>query len=56
MNDDMRRLWVLNDEGLNNLFRTSGMDIRAWVAENRNLIDDAVEELRAAAKLDRAGA
>jgi hypothetical protein len=35
MNDDERRLWVLNDEGLYNEWQSSHMSLKNFIAENR---------------------
>jgi hypothetical protein len=42
MNDDERRDWVDNDEGLYDLQRSSGQPMRTWIRENRKFIDEAV--------------
>ena len=39
MNDDDRRLWVLNDEGLYRMWRASKMALRQWIRQNRDFID-----------------
>jgi len=35
MNDEERRLWVLNDEGLYNWWKSSHQGIRQFIRENR---------------------
>jgi len=42
-NDDERRLWVLNDEGLYNMQRGSRQSVRAFVRENRAMIDEHID-------------
>lgn len=42
INDEERRLWVLNDEGLYNLQQRSGRTVRGFVRENRPLIDEVI--------------
>lgn len=39
-NDDDRRLWVLNDEGLYCQWQQSGKPLRSWIRENRDFIDE----------------
>jgi hypothetical protein len=50
MNDAERREWVANDEGLYDLWKRSRKGIYAWVRENRQLIDEAVEPVIAGDK------
>jgi len=40
MNDEQRRLWVLNDEGLYLAWKASNRPIKIWIRENRKLIDE----------------
>ncbi len=45
MNDEERRQWVLNDEGLYNWFMSSGMGLYAFVKSHREEIDDAINQV-----------
>ena len=42
LNDEDRRLWILNDEGLYNLQRTSGQSMKRWIRENRVFVDEVI--------------
>ena len=49
-NDDERRNWVLNDEGLYNWMRSEypgkrdgEYDVRKWIAKNRAGIDEVID-------------
>jgi hypothetical protein len=42
LNDEERRLWVLNDEGLYNWWRSSRQAIRAFIRANRKEIDEVI--------------
>jgi hypothetical protein len=42
INDEERRLWVLNDEGLYLLQRASGKPLKPWIRENRQAIDEVI--------------
>jgi len=42
INDEDRRLWVLNDEGLYNWWRGSGRPIRAFIRANREQLDEVI--------------
>jgi len=49
INDDERRLWALNDEGLYLAMRADHpgkrdgeYNVRKWVAENRKMIDETI--------------
>ncbi len=44
-NDDERRLWVLNDEGLYNMQVSSRKPVRDWTRENRTFIDEAIDNV-----------
>ena len=44
MNDNERELWVLNDEGLYNWFRSSHKPIRVFIKENRAEITQAINK------------
>ena len=45
MNDHEREQWVSNDEGLYNLFRRSRKSIRNFIRENRELIDEVINNV-----------
>lgn len=42
INDSERRLWVLNDEGLYDMQRSSGKSMKMWIRENRPFIDSVI--------------
>ena len=42
LNDEERRLWVLNDEGLYNWWRSSRQAIRAFIRANRKELDECI--------------
>lgn len=42
LNDEERRLWVLNEESLYNMQRTSRRPMRAFIRENRETIDATI--------------
>jgi hypothetical protein len=44
-NDDERRLWVLNDEGLYNWQQSSHQSVREFIRENRKEIDAAIDRV-----------
>lgn len=46
INDEDRRLWVLNDEGLYNLMRDSRLGTREFIRQNRKLIDEVIVNVR----------
>jgi len=39
LNDEERRLWVLNDEGLYNWWQSSRLSMRRFIRENRSELD-----------------
>lgn len=52
MNDEERRMWVLNDEGLYRLWMRSPrgrsshdgyVGLMPWIRENRDMIDSAIK-------------
>lgn len=43
MNDNERRMWILNDEGMYNWFRSSRQSITKFMQENRSEIDLALQ-------------
>lgn len=42
MNDEERRLWVLNDEGLYLWHRRSGLSMREFIRQNRAELDEVI--------------
>ena len=44
MNYDERRLWVLNDEGLYNWFKSSRKGIFNFIADNKTELDIAINK------------
>jgi hypothetical protein len=44
-NDEERRQWVENDEGLYDLMRSSRQSQRAFIRENRALIDRCIDDV-----------
>lgn len=44
-NDEERRLWVLNDEGLYNWQQESGKSVRQFIRENRQEIDELINNV-----------
>jgi hypothetical protein len=44
-NDEERRQWVMNDEGLYDLCRQSRKPVRDWIRENRALIDECIDQV-----------
>lgn len=50
MNDEQRKEWVMNDEGLYNLYRSTRLKIRQWVQENRALIDTVINNVTSGSK------
>lgn len=42
LNDDERRLWVLNDERLYNWYRAERSGLRRFIRANREAIDTAI--------------
>ena len=45
MNDEERRLWVLNDEGLYNWYRSSRLSVQKFIKENRKEITEAINRV-----------
>ena len=43
MNDDERRLWVLNDEGLYLWWKSTGLGLYRFIRENRAEITAAID-------------
>jgi hypothetical protein len=50
MNDEERESWVMNDEGLYDLQRTSGLGMRAWLRKNRALVDEVINNVKSGKK------
>ncbi|KKN91201.1 hypothetical protein LCGC14_0220690 [marine sediment metagenome] len=50
MNDTDRSQWVDNDEGLYNLWKSSGMNKRAWIKANRAMIDEVTNNVTSSRK------
>lgn len=50
INDEERRQWVDNDEGLYDLWCESRMGLYRWVRENRAIIDEVIVNVRDGAK------
>jgi hypothetical protein len=46
INDEERRQWVDNDEGLYSLWQESGIGQYRWVKENRAIIDEVIVNVR----------
>lgn len=46
-NDEERRQWVNNDEGLYDLWRCSRQAQKQWIRENRTAIDAVIEKVTA---------
>jgi hypothetical protein len=44
-NDEERRQWVSNDEGLYNLYRCGRVSMRKFVRDNRELIDGVIDQV-----------
>jgi hypothetical protein len=44
LNDEERRLWVLNDETLYNAQRVSGFSVKRYVREFREEIDEHINQ------------
>lgn len=50
MNDNERRLWVLNDEGLCRLWQRSRQPMAAFIRANRKALDEAINPVITGAK------
>ena len=46
INDEDRRQWVANDEGLYNMQRASGQGVWAFVRSHRKEIDEVIVNVR----------
>jgi hypothetical protein len=44
-NDEERRQWVDNDEGLYNMQRSSLLSKREWIRQHRDLIDRVIDNV-----------
>ncbi len=49
-NDDERRQWVLNDEGLYRMWRSSSQTMTNWVKHNRKVIDEVIDNVTSGKK------
>mgnify|MGYP001567339732 CR=1 FL=1 len=49
-NDEERRQWIDNDEGLYCMQRASGYPVRTWIKENRALIDEVIDNVTSGRK------
>jgi hypothetical protein len=45
MNNRERQMWIDNDEGLYNWWRESGLSMSAFIKENREEIDAAINSV-----------
>lgn len=45
LNDEDRRQWVQNDEGLYNWMRSSGISQAKFIQQNRKMIDDVINNV-----------
>lgn len=45
MNNEERRLWILNDEGLYNLYQRSGLSMRMFIKTWKDTIDDVIDNV-----------
>ena len=50
MNDSEREDWVSNDEGLYDMWQRSGKSMRAFIRENRKLIDEVAGKVKSSTK------
>jgi hypothetical protein len=50
MNNEERRQWILNDEGLYNWQRSSGLNMAKFIRENREQIDAAIGNVTSGAQ------
>lgn len=50
MNDDERRLWVLNDEGLYQWQQSSGLSVREFIKKYRAELDKIIENVTSGKK------
>jgi hypothetical protein len=42
MNNEDRRQWIENDEGLYNRFKSSGLSMTEFIRQNRKFVDEVV--------------
>lgn len=42
LNDEERRLWILNDEGLYNWWKSSHKSVRSFIRENRAELTEVI--------------
>lgn len=50
INDEDRRQWVLNDEGLYNMQRESRLPMREFIKQNREMIDKVINNVTSGTK------
>jgi hypothetical protein len=50
MNDTERRQWILNDEGLYNLWKSSGLVLYEFIRQNRKTLDEAINNVTSGKK------
>lgn len=50
MNDEDRRQWVENDEGLYNEWKRSGLSIREYIRRNRKWLTRVIEDMQSGRK------
>lgn len=50
INDEDRRLWVLNDEGLYDEHRRIRLSMKAWIKQNRAFIDEVIRKVTEGSK------
>jgi protocatechuate 3,4-dioxygenase beta subunit len=46
MNNNERKQWIANDEGLYNWQLASGLSMREFIKQNRVVIDEAIRNVR----------
>ena len=49
-NDEKRRLWVLNDEGLYNWWQSENIGITRFIRQNRAKIDEVIDKVESGTK------
>jgi hypothetical protein len=50
MNNEERRQWILNDEGLYNMFIRSRQSMKAFIKENKDFLDQAINNVTSGKK------
>lgn len=46
INDEERRVWILNDEGLYRMQQSSRLSMKKFIRENRQMIDEIILNVR----------